>query len=315
MWANLRQRLDSPGRGPNGKGGLGIINSTPVGRTFFYKLCSMGTKGNSDYSPEYETFHFTTWDNPYMGIKRYDVIGRDSAGNEITFEDSIKMQMPETRYRQDYLAEFIMELNSVFPKYEQVLVRPPSRDEAIVKEFWEEWEKVEEWETYTMGYDPASKEDGKPLVIRNSQGRVVKIDMMERLGWDAQWDKIAMYSRKYNGATCNFGQTGLGETISSQLTKRGVPNNPIAEQGSNKSKLVEDLALIVEQNWCEIPYSREVEKQMQDYISVEREGRSTQYRNETNSGHDDIISALYFAFAGYQTPDDIIPYIGVIGGI
>ena len=315
VWANLRQRLDSPGRGPNGKGGLGIINSTPVGRTFFYKLCSMGTKGNSDYSPEYETFHFTTWDNPYMGIKRYDVIGRDSAGNEITFEDSIKMQMPETRYRQDYLAEFIMELNSVFPKYEQVLVRPPSRDEAIVKEFWEEWEKVEEWETYTMGYDPASKEDGKPLVIRNSQGRVVKIDMMERLGWDAQWDKIAMYSRKYNGATCNFGQTGLGETISSQLTKRGVPNNPIAEQGSNKSKLVEDLALIVEQNWCEIPYSREVEKQMQDYISVERERRSTQYRNETNSGHDDIISALYFAFAGYQTPDDIIPYIGVIVGI
>jgi hypothetical protein len=307
VWANLRQRLDSPGRGPNGTGGIAIMNGSPKGITHFSKLLKMGEKGSSTYSPEYETFRFTTWDNPYMAVKRYKVIGKDWLGNDITFEDSIRMSMTDERYRQDYLAEEIASVNAVFPNYQKVLVSPPTRNKEEVDKFWEEWEKVEPFEIYTIGYDPASKGDGKPCVIRNSKGKVVKIDLMTRLGWDAQWDKLAMYSRLYNGATVNFGQTGLGETIGSQLTKRGIPNVPINEQGSNKAKLVEDFAVIVEQGWCQIPYSREVENQLKDYISINREGRSTQYRNATDSGHDDIVSALYFCFADFQAPALVLP--------
>lgn len=315
VWANLRQRLDSPGRGPNGKGGIAIINSTPKGRTYFYKMSLMGDKTSSLYSPEYETFRFTTWDNPFMAKKRHMVVGQDAMGNDITFEESIRMSMTENRYRQDYLAEFIMEINSVFPHYDKVLVRPPSRKEEEIAEFWAEWEKVDPFEAYTIGYDPASKGDGKPCVIRDSKGKVVKIDLMSRLGWDAQWDKLAMYSRLYNGATVNFGQTGLGETIGSQLTKRGVPNVPINEQGNNKAKLVEDFALVVEQQWCQIPWSNEVEKQLQDYVSVDRDGRSTQYHNATDSGHDDIVSALYFCFSDFQSPMLVLPWVGAISGV
>ena len=321
VWANLRQRLDSPGRGPGGKGGIALINSTPRGRTYFYTLSQMGDKNSSLYSPEYETFHFTTWDNPHMAAKRYTIIGKDYMGNDITFEDSIKMGMTEERYRQDYLAEFIMETNSVFPHYERVLVRPHDKDgkvlrkEEDIEKFWAEWEKPEPFEFYTIGYDPAHKGDQNPCVIRNSKGKVVKIDLMQGLGWDAQWDRLAMYSRLYNGAIVNFGATGLGETISSQLTKRGVPNNPISEQGQNKAKLVENLAVIVEQQWCQIPYSREVEYQLRDYVAVHREGRSTQYHNATDSGFDDIISALYFAFADFQSPALMIPWTPQVAGI
>jgi len=294
-----------------------ISHNTPKGRTYFYRLCQMGKKESSLYSPEYETFHFSTWDNPHMAVKRYTVIGQDAMGNDVTFEDSIRRSMTNDRYKQDYLAEFIMEINSVFPKYEQVLVRPPldCRTDEKIAEFWEEWEKVEPFETYTIGYDPASKGDGKPAVIRNSKGKVVKIDLMTRLGWDAQWDKLAVYSRLYNGATVNFGQTGLGETISSQLIKRGVPNVPLNEQGGNKPKLVEDFAVVVDQLWCQIPWSAETEKQLQDYVSIDREGQSTQYRNATDSGHDDIVSGLYFCFSNFQSPCMIIPWVGAMSGV
>lgn len=315
VWANLRQRLDSPGRGPNGTGGVAIINSTPKGRTYFYRISQMGDKASSLYSPEYETFHFSTWDNPHMAVKRYNVIGQDAMGRDITFEDSIRMSMTSDRYRQDYLAEFIMEINAVFPKYERVLVRPPTRKDDEIEAFWKEWEKVDPFETYTIGYDPASKGDGSPCVIRDSKGKVVKIDMMARLDWDAQWDRLSMYSRIYNGATVNFGQTGLGETIGSQLTARGINNVPVNEQGGNKAKLVEDFAIVVEQQWCQIPWSAETEKQLQDYISVDRGGRSTQYHNATDSGHDDIVSALYFCFSNFQTPSMILPWVGLIGGV
>lgn len=314
VWANIRQRLDSPGRGPGGKGGIAILNGTPKGRTYFYKLALMGDKTSSLYSPSYETFRFTTWDNPFMAAKRYTVVGYDAMGNPITFEDEIRMGMTNDRYRQDYLAEFIMEINSVFPHYERVMVRPPldCRSDKKIAAFWTEWEKVDPFETYTIGYDPASKGDGKPCVIRNSRGKVVKIDLMTRLGWDAQWDRLQMYSRLYNNATVIFGQTGLGETIGSQLTKRGIPNIPINEQGGNKAKLVEDFAVVVEQQWCQIPWSNETEKQLQDYVSVDRDNKSTQYHNMTDSGHDDIVSALYFCFSDFQSPMLILPYVGIV---
>lgn len=315
VWANLRERLDSDGRGPNGTGGIALMNSTPVGRTYFYKVCQMGDKTSSLYSPEYETFHFTTWDNPLMAKKRYMIVGQDAMGNDITFEESIKMGTTSDRYKQDYLAEFIMEINSVFPHYERVLVRPPTRKESEIAKFWTEWEKPDPFESYTIGYDPASKGDGNPCAIRDSKGKVMKIDMMARLGWDAQWDKLQMYSRLYNGATVNFGQTGIGETIGSQLTKRGIPNVPLNEQSSNKAKLVEDFAIVIEQEWCQIPWSNETEKQLQDYVSEERQGRTTGYHNATESGHDDIVSALYFAFADFQSPILILPWVGAIGGV
>lgn len=317
VWANLRQRLDSPGRGPGGKGGIAILNGSPKGKTYFSRLLKMGEKTSLSYSPEYETFRFTTWDNPYMAVKRDVVIGQDALGNDITFEQSIRMSMTDARYRQDYLAEELATVDSVFPHYEKVMVKPPPecRTDEEKAAFWAEYEKVEPFETYTIGYDPASKGDGKPLAIRNSHGKVVKIDSMARLGWDAQWDKIAMYSALYNGASVNFGQTGLGETIGSQLVKRGLTVNPINEQGSNKAKLVEDLSLIVEQGWCQIPYSIEVENQLKDYVSVDREGRSTQYHNATDSGHDDIVSALYFCFADFQAPQISLPGIFRMTGI
>ena len=181
--------------------------------------------------------------------------------------------------------------------------------------FWRKWEEPEPFETYTIGYDPASKGDGKPCIIRNSRGKVVKIDTMNSLGWDAQWDRIALYSRLYNGAHCNFGQTGVGETIESQLTKRGVTNSPIPEQGRNKEKLVEDFAVIVEQQWCEIPWSQEAENQLKDYQMILRPGQSTQYHNGQDSEYDDIVSGLYFCFSDFQSPALLIPYVGYFGEV
>lgn len=313
VWSNLEGRLNSPGRGLEGKGGRAIINSSPLGTNYFYKMWKWGQKNTSEWDPDWESWRFTTWDNPYMASR-----GNQITKNGRTYRENLEKRMSRNRYKQDYLAEFLSQINSVFPNYERVLKKTPPelKTEEEINEFWRKWEQPEPFEVYTMGYDPASKGDGKPCVIRNSKGRVVKIDPMTYLGWDAQWDRIAFYSRMYNGAHCNFGQTGVGETIGSQLTKRGVPNTPIPEQGRNKERLVEDYALIVEQQWCEIPWSQEVENQMKDYISVFRPGQSTQYKNSgSDSEYDDIISGLYFCFSDFETPAVALPWCGLIGGI
>lgn len=300
VWSNLEGRLDSPGRGLGRAGktgkGIAIINSSPLGMNYFYKMWKWGQKDTSEYDPDWESWRFTTWDNPLMA----------EAGNEVkangrTYRENKERRMSRNRYRQDYLAEFLSDVNAVFPNYERVLRKdPPGMTQDEIDKFWREWEQVDPYETYIIGYDPASKSDGKPVAIRNSKGRVVKIDPMMGLGWDSQWDRIAFYSRMYNGAAVNFGQTGIGETIGSQLIKRGLTIYPLNEQGRNKERLVDDFAVVVEQQWCEIPWSQEVENQFKGYISVNRAGHSTQYHNDADAEYDDIISALYFCFAGYE---------------
>ncbi|MFA5322133.1 MAG: hypothetical protein WC373_05610 [Smithella sp.] len=312
VWSNLEGRLNSPGRGVGGKGGIAIINSSPLGMNYFYKMWKWGQNGTSEWDPDWESWTFTTWDNPYMAVR-----GNQMTKNGRTYRENLERRMSRNRYKQDYLAEFLCDINSVFPNYERVLVKPPVdcvSDEQI-NAFWQEWERPEPFEIYTMGYDPASKGDGKPVVVHNSTGKVVKVDPMMSLGWDAQWDRVAYYSRLYNGAVCHFGQTGVGETISSQLTKRGVTNVPIPEQGRNKEKLVEDFAIIVEQQYCKIPWSQETENQLKGYISVNRSGQSTQYHNGEDSDFDDIISALYFSFSGYEAIVETLPWCGLISGV
>ncbi len=312
VWSNIEGRLNSPGRGLGGKGGRAILNSSPLGTNYFYKMWKWGQKDTSDYDPDFESFKFTTWDNPYMAER-----GNQIRKNGRTYRENLERRMSKNRYKQDYLAEFLSQINSVFPNYERVMRKTPPdlTKQSDIDKFWQEWEAPEPFEVYTIGYDPASKGDGKPCVVRNTKGRVVKVDTMAALGWDAQWDRIAFYSRMYNGAHCNFGQTGVGETIGSQLTKRGVPNTPIPEQGRNKERLVEDFALVVEQQWCEIPWSQETENQLKDYISVMRPGQSTQYKNGSSDEFDDIVSALYFCFSDFQTPAMALPWVGLMSGI
>jgi len=104
--------------------------------------------------------------------------------------------------------------------------------------------------------------------------------------------------------------------IGSQITKRGVRNTPIPEQGRNKEKLVEDFAIIVEQQWCEIPWSQEMENQLKDYISVMRPGQSTQYKNSgSDSEFDDLVSALYFCFSDFEGTITALPWTPQMGGI
>lgn len=312
VWSNLEGRLNSPGRGLEGKGGIAIINSSPLGMNYFYKMWKWGQKDTSEWDPDWESWKFSTWDNPLMAER-----GNQMTKNGRTYRENLERRMSKNRYKQDYLAEFLTETNVVFPNYEKVLIKTPLDllTQESIDLFWKNWEEPEPFEVYTIGYDPASKGDGKPCMIRNSKGRVVKIDRMIALGWDAQWDRIAFYSRLYNGAHCNFGQTGVGETIGSQLTKRGVSNTPIPEQGRNKEKLVEDAAIVVEQGWCEIPWSQEVENQFKDYIAVHRSGQSTQYHNATDSGYDDIVSSFYFCFSDFEITESTIPWVGIMGGI
>lgn len=63
-----------------------LFISTPKGFNHFYDLYNLQDKDN-----DYKSFHFTTYDNPYIPIEEID---------------KAKQELPENRFAQEYLADF-----------------------------------------------------------------------------------------------------------------------------------------------------------------------------------------------------------------
>lgn len=318
VWANLEARLNSPHKGIGGRGGVGLINSSPLGKNYFYKMYQFGinSKENPLYDPDWESFHWTTWDNPYMAQK-----GNEIKSNGRTYKENVRRRMSEARYKQDYLGEFLSDKYAVFPTFEKCLEAVPRfKTDKERDKYIEEWRSPKSYLTYSIGYDPASINDSPVLWVKeNETGKIMRSVSMDGYGWNAQFDCIAMYSAKYNHAVVKFGRTGH-ETVNSQLIERGVATVPINEQGPNKGNLVENLARVIENRQMIIlddgaEITERIKIEFSDYVR-DRKGNTIVYHNgSSGDGHDDHVSAAYFVFSDVQTINPALPWCGFIGGV
>lgn len=320
VWSNLEGRLNSGGRGLNGMGGIALINSSPLGKNYFYTMWKWGHKGNPNKSPLWESWTWTHWDNPENNAKN-DVL----LENGRTYRQDLEMRMSPMRYKQDYLAEFLANDFSVFKDFEKncleaipnVLDGKPLSDKDR-EEYIEKWRTPDRYKNYTIGYDPANLGD-EPIIwiVENDTGKLMEAVTLKGLGWDGQFDAIAMYSKKYNNAIVSFGRTGH-ETVDSQLIKRGLTTVPLNEQGANKGNLVENLARIVQSKLLRVlddgsEITETIKFQFADYVRT-LSGNKITYANATSSGHDDHVSAAYFAFADIEAEESRpMPFMGAVG--
>lgn len=315
VWSNIKGRLTSQGRGIGGNGGIALINSSPLGKNLFYKMWTWGQKNHPEWSPEWESWTWTHWDNPNMAKIRLEV-----QANGKTYEENLKREMSEARYRQDYLAEFMSSEYSVFPEFDKCLERVPNRlleDER--QNFIEKWREPISYHTYRIGYDPASIGDEPILwIIENDTGKLMRAVSLKGMGWDAQFDSIKMWSDKYNNAPVHFGRTGH-ETVDSQLIRRGLATLPLNEQGANKANLVENLARVIENRQLVVlddgsEITERIKFEFADYVREQKKANIV-YHNATSASHDDHVSAAYFAFYQWESESVSIPFIGYVGAL
>lgn len=319
VWANIEQRLNSPGRGLGGKGGIGIINSSPKGRNYFYRMWTWGQKNHPDYDPDWESWTFTTWDNPAMA-ERGNEVKVNRFGNLLTYKERLRKRLGDRRYRQDILAEFIAGQTACFPHFEQncVIRIPGNLSKVQRQEFISHWREPEPGNSYVIGYDPASINDIPAVIVLESEtNNVKKILNMTGYSWTRQYDTLTDLASCYNNAPIAFGRTGH-ETINEELEKRGNVTIPLNEQGQNKQNYVTHLEMRVENSEFHVLYdgtdeAEELILQFNDYAAVER-GKTTEFKN-VEAPHDDYVSASYFACQGNKTPDDTLPFIGILEGI
>jgi len=290
VWANIETRLMSPGRGPGGKGGIALINSTPHGRNQFYKMWRWGQKDDPAYDPEWESWRFSSFENPYLSKK------------DIAYLKRMQNRYPERIYRQELLADFLAEGNSVFPTAEDCAIYSGDG-------------RPEPGEIYVIGYDPARSVDYSGVVIRNSKGEAVRIEQWTGKPWTVQMDEIAYLSRYYNYALVVMDRTGLGETLPEALAQRGIDVEPLYISNPEKEKMVNHLAMLIEQKIICYPNMEALINELKDYEYTITKTGTIKYSSSTSSRHDDLVTAMYLAYKDFNIPEMDLPFMGLFGGI
>lgn len=313
VWSNLEGRLISDGRGKNGQGGIGLLNSSPLGKNYFYKMYMWGNKNNPDNDPQWESFRWQTWDNPEIA-KKANIIQR----NGLTYRQNLEKRMSNLRYRQDYLAEFLSNEYDVFPNFEENTLEkiPNDLSKEEREKFIDDWKAPLPYYTYVIGYDPAGLKDGAPVVIVEKETGKLKLKKdIKNLGWDGQFDELGYLQKKYNYAPIIFSKTGH-EIIPSQLDKRGIVYEAKNEQGHNKAEFIENYSRLVENKFVRVLDSKDdlTERFKDEHKNYQRTVKGTKitYSNGRGSPHDDFVSAMYMGLSDIEPTEIIVPYVGMI---
>ncbi len=324
---NITDRLDSPGRGPNGTGGLLLVNSSPRGRTAFNEVCRWGIEGGSKKRPGWETWYVSRWDTPKYKKERYKYNNPETGFWELdkprfdgdrNYEEDLMLSRSERQYREDILGLPSDDDGTQFPNFrETAVIDSPNLSKEELKEYKRNIQTPIPGYTYSIGYDPAKEIDGGWLCVYcENTGEVVEWKKMEKVKYTEQITvHIASLVKKWNYAIVRYGKTGLGEALEDIFKMAGLAYIAYPEQSRNKEKLVENLTSLVQCGKFKIHNINDIAevaiRQFEDYgYSTSEKGKTIVYSNMTRGQHDDAVSAAYFAVADVSSSsvEDIVNY-------
>ena len=324
VWANIEARLNSPGRGraidrQGKKFGLGkaIINSSPLGKNYFYKMFKFGQQGSDEYSSNWISYQLSWRANPFMD-ELADQIVQTKFG-EMTYEEDLRRKIGDRLFRQNYLADFLAMDGTVFKDFEEKCVKnlfDMGLNKKQRDDYAKQWVEPVPYHSYRIGYDPAtgSSSDTPAVVVRDmdTNNIIIAVDLYGK-NYDEQWDEISFISRRYNYATCAWLRTGH-TAVENQLAKRGVVEIPLDEQAGNKAKFIQSLERAIQNEDVHVLMDgtetvQTLVLEMCDY--TEKAGK---YSNEQQE-HDDFVSAMYAAYYDYSDAEEKIAYCPLMGAV
>lgn len=286
-WGNIFMRLQSPGRGPKGKGGLILVNSTPTldGR-FFQDLYLMALEDKKNW----DVFHWRTSDNPYIRPEE---------------EENARRMMTAEQFEMEWNGNFPKGSGEIFPNLKEICVLEP--------------EEPREGKRYYAAWDPASPygEDDSVLGIRDHEGKQVWLEKVKTSGrrlWKQQHERIAELCKWYNNAPLTVLKTAIGEQSVEQLMSLGVNVIPVHETAALKVEMVMHFALLCEKMAIHLINDPFQIEQLRIYTSRILSSGAMTYGAPKHK-HDDYVSMLIALYRNFMEPSTTLPFFGKILGV
>lgn len=252
--------------------GEAMLLSTPKGKNWFYTEYLKGQ--NKEDFPEYSSFHFTSYDNPFL---KKEVIDR-----------KIKT-MSHIFYKQEILAEFIDDGGEVFGMVDQCIYNDTFAEEPIAGR------------DYVMGVDLAKYDDFTVITVIDTLTRkVVFFKRLPHMDWSPQKDIIESIHLRWNNARMLMDATGVGDPIVEDLEKRCIDVVPYKFSGNTlKKQVIEGLAVAFQNREVFIPRDNILLGELGAFSYEKLPSGLLRYSAPTGF-HDDCVISLALAVWGLE---------------
>lgn len=237
--------------------------STPKGLNDFFVLY-----GREMQDSEWKSFTYTSYDNPHIPHSELD---------------KLKNILPDRRYRQEYLAEFI-EDGSLFKGVTEVSTLSP---------------KAPYSGQFIAAVDLAKTEDFTAICVIDVQTREqVYRDHFNRISWEHQRSKIAQVWHDWQPEAM-YVEANFNDANIEMLQRDGIPVTPFWTTAQSKPQIIEKLQVAIEK--------KEITLLNDDYqisellaFQVDRNPGGGLKYGAPSGMHDDTVMALAIAWNAVQ---------------
>ena len=258
------------------KEGCGWFCSTPNGKGWFWDLYN-----REQNDPEFKSFHFTTYDNPYIPVKEIE---------------RMKQNMPELMFRQEVMAEFL-EGGIVFPHLKELMTSTPREPVPA--------------HNYVTGADIASTNDFTVIkTFDAADNHEVNSVRLTNRDWSFIRGTIYAVCKHYNNAWLFVDKTGVGAPVVEDLERMDCQYPGAAKQGRlrvvpivfssvSKPQLYSNYIMAQENRTVHLLPDPVTEKEHQDFMMTRGQGTTGYMKYGAPKGrHDDTVTAGALAVWG-----------------
>lgn len=248
-----------------------IITTTPRGKNWVYDIYKQCLDPNEK---DYKFFHCSSYDNPYIK-------------NE-TIDKTYKANLPEQKFREEILAEFLDGHSAVFNDVRKIAIGT--------------YEPYNPSNKYVMGVDLAKNHDFTVITVINAiTGNVAYWKRFTGMAWDKQIQFVVKIAQRYD-ADVLMDSTGVGEPIYDAVKKLHRKTEGLKFSNSSKQKLIENLILNIEKSEITIPNMKkhkdaaQIVYELEAYESEVTSSGNIKYNAPQREGfYDDCVISLALA--------------------
>lgn len=249
--------------------GGALFLSSPRGRNWFWDLYRLGLDPEE---PEWQSFHFTSYDNPHLDPAELDAIQR------IT---------PERVFKEEYLAQFLTDSGQVFRGVREAATAPPNAMPIPGRR-------------YVAGIDWGRDHDYTCIAVLDAEsGVLVALERFNLIGYELQRGRLRTVYDRWQPAVIHAEANSIGSPNIEALVTDGLPVRPFQTTASSKAPLIEGLALAIERREISLLPDPVLLHELDSYSLERLVGGGYRY-SAPPGGHDDTVIALALAWRGVK---------------
>jgi len=246
--------------------GVAWFLGTPKGRNYFWRLYQRGAAGEKGW----RSWQMPTSDNPLI------------AASEIA---DARVQLPQSAFAQEYLAEFTDDAGAVFRGVRECI--DPRLNTAP---------SVMPGTKVFGGLDWAQMNDFTVIAIVDDGGRLVELDRFNQVAWAVQYGRVKAITDRWQPVLGLAELNSIGSPNLERLQAEGLRAwRGFTTTAESKAEVVQALALAFERRDIRIPDNPALIAELEAF-EADRLPSGRWHYSAPDGMHDDTVIALALAW-------------------